>query len=332
MKWILLAFSISTLHLFGQPICDGYQLAYQAEHLYRANQELDKAVYLYGRAFRKNLKGGSIVLDAITCATSINDRAASIRFLKYGLSKGFKVSDYKRLWMHLGNGRDFESLIGAIDTLKIRMKYKSTLDHELIGRIKLLSERDQYYRSEDEYNGELQSAYDSLNWKELKAITASLGHLPGHSELGLEGSDDLDLIFYHMDKNEIEWFLPYIITAVHNGESNLGHTILYQLERIGMEDGIVYTITDDYKIEKYADKTRMKNGLWCQTYGEWFSEPHPDEKAYYFTPLDPQIPIEEINNVRHLFCLDNIESKWKRTPWVKVISIYEFEEKFRNIQ
>lgn len=318
--YIFLSLQIS----LGQTISEDRLLIYHAEAIYRSGKYLDEAVQLYKKAFAQKVIDGAQVLDAITCATNVRDTASVILFMKCGLAMGMKMADYEKLWEHLGNGLSFESISETIDPGPFIAQYKSTLIPSLIDQLKAMSERDQAYRSEDNENQELQRKNDSLNWQTLKEITLVGGRLPRYSEIGFEGTEFLNIIFYHMDKNEIEWFLPYIIENIRLNESTLSHVILYQLDRIGMSEGLLYTISSDVKLKAVGPRKKMKNNYWCQSFGEWFDEMGRDGK-YYITPLDPGIDLAEINRIRSLFLLDDIENRNLRKPWAFVASIEEFE-------
>ena len=320
---------VAGLNLQGQKYCEANQLAFMAEQYYRSGEELERAANLYYLAFKRNLKNGSTILDAITCATKIKNEHFAIEFLKTGLETGLEVGDYKRLWSHLGNGMDMDPLLEKIDTAAIIKEYNGTLNHALISRIKTMADRDQMYRSQDVFDEVLQRRNDSINWRELKFITDSLGHLPKYAEVGFKGTENLETIFHHMDKNELEWFLPYIINNIKENECFWGETILYQLDRTGMGAGVVYTITDDLKIIESGQRTRINEEMVCQSFGEWFDEKNAEDNALYATPIDPILPLEDVNRIRNLFCLDNMESRWKRKPWVTVLSLAEFKVKFK---
>lgn len=160
--------------------------------------------------------------------------------------------------------------------------------------------------------------------EELKQIVDSLGRLPLYSELGFDGSENLKTLFQHMDIKELEWFLPFAIENIKISESFLGRIFLYQIDRIGILEGKLFTVTDDYKIIEIGSRTQMKTGHLCQTFGEWFFEKGKDGHQYE-TPFDPGISIEEINRVRNIFYLDDLDSKRLRTPWIKVVDINVFE-------
>lgn len=99
-----------------------------------------------------------------------------------------------------------------------------------------------------------------------------------------------------------------------------------------MDQGLIYTLTDDYRIVEHSTRTKMKNNMWCQSFGEWFDEQDVEHKKMYFTPTDPKLSKEEINRVRHLLCLDSLESRCKRKPWVRAVSMAEFEQIFPSSQ
>jgi hypothetical protein len=165
---------------------------------------------------------------------------------------------------------------------------------------------------------------------ELKKIVRQIGRLPRYKEIGLDGQENLEILFFHMDKEIIEWFLPYVIKCVNEDNSNLGRIILYQLDRIGMSEGIIYTIRKDMKIEIWSGRTKMKNGYYCQSFGEWFDEKSLIDNIFYETPIDPQIDLEEVNRIRNIFCMESIENKRMSKPWVNVVPISEFEIKVKE--
>ncbi|MBK8829259.1 MAG: hypothetical protein IPN60_00090 [Saprospiraceae bacterium] len=319
---------IRTDLLVGQVDCAGYDLVFKAEQLYRSEQHLQEAITLYKAAFEYGVKHAPNVFDAITCATSIRDTNAAIGFLTYGLQIGIEVSDYYRLWQYLGNGMEVTQLIVMTDTTEAIRIFESRLNKELIDEINKGAFRDQEFRDRDSVDWMLQRENDSLNWKSLKTLVTMASQFPGRSALGMQCSDDLELLFHHMDKDELQWFLPFIAKAIQQYECNLGPVILYQLDRIGMDQGLIFTLTEDYRIVEHSSRTKMKNNMWCQSFGEWFDERDMVQGKMYFTPTDPLLTIEEINWVRHLLCLDSLESRCKRKPWVSVVSVEAFEQIF----
>jgi hypothetical protein len=306
-------------------VCESNQLSTQAEIFYRQKTNLLKAVELYKAAFQLNLTDGSKCLDALSAATMLMDTSSVIEFLGNSISIGISPASIKNLWQHLGNGLEYNYLISNVDTTAIINKYTANLDSFMIKQLDVLAENDQKYRGEENYEWALQRALDSLNWIELKAIVQKNGRLPNYEEIGLAGQENLKILFFHMDKEIMEWFIPYIIKCVNEDNSNLGRIVLYQLDRIGMSEGLVFTITSNYKIETLSIRTKMKNGYYCQSFGEWFDETSRIDNKVYETPIDPNLNINEVNEIRKLFCLDSIEEKRQRKPWVNVVTIGEFE-------
>jgi len=267
-------------------------------------------------------------LEAIQHATEIGGGDMAMTFMDYGLRIGLMPVDYGQLWHIMGFGFDLDTLLDAIDTTAAIGAYRAGLDTALIRKFGLLAERDQAFRGEERDDPGRQRLNDSLNWADLKTIVLVLGRLPDYTELGLEGSDDLAILFYHMDLDVLSWFVPHVLDAIARRESTLGHTILYQLDRIGMDDGSIYTVGADGEVVRRGDRHRLKNGMWCQAFGEWLDERLPLNGRSYFVPLDPSLPMAEIDHVRNLFCLDTIESKWARSPWLRVVPLPEFERLF----
>lgn len=274
-------------------MCESNQLSTQAEIYYRQKTNLLKAVELYKAAFQLNLTDGSKCLDALNAATMLMDTSSVIEFLRDCLSIGISPTRIKNLWQHIGNGLEYNYFISNVDTNTIINKYTTNLDSFMINQLDILAESDQKYRGEENYEWRLQRSLDSLNWIGLKAIVQNKGRLPNYKEIGLAGQENLEILFFHMDKEIIEWFLPYVIKCCNEDNSNLGRVILYQLDRIGMSEGLVYTITSNYKIEILSIRTKMKNGYYCQSFGEWFDEKSRTDNEVYETPIDPNLDINE---------------------------------------
>jgi hypothetical protein len=298
-------------------------LVYEAERAYRSDFDPQKAVKLYKEAFANSITEGSAYLEAIECAAMIGDTASAIHFLEKGLGVGLTTSSYKKLWGQLGKGISYPYVMRRMDTTVVK-QYKTALRPDINAQLQVMADRDQKYRSEDGLEDK-QRALDSVNWKALQAMVTSLGRLPTYIETGFDGAENLEVLFYHMDKDVLAWFIPYVIDAVRCGQSNLGEPILYQLDRVGMAEGLIYTVSDEGLLLNHAPRTRMKNLYYCQAFGQWFDEQNPVDRRVYETPFDPNISIEETNRVRKLFCLDSLESKRQRKPWAAVVDVKTFE-------
>jgi tetratricopeptide (TPR) repeat protein len=327
---LLLIYPFLAINLNSQKVCESNHLSIQAEIYYRQKTNLPKAIELYKSAFQLNLTDGSKALDAVNAATELNDTLSTIEFLSKCISLGISPQDVKNLWPHLGNSMNFDYLISNVDTLSILNQYNSNLDTFLISQLGRLAENDQKYRGQKDFEWKMQKSLDSLNWLELKKNVRQIGRLPRYKEIGLDGQENLEILFFHMNKEIIEWFLPYVIKCVNEDNSNLGRIILYQLDRIGMSEGIIYTIRKDMNIEIWSGRTKMKNGYYCQSFGEWFDEKSLIDNKFYETPIDPQIDLEEVNRIRNIFCMESIENKRMSKPWVNVVPISEFEIKVKE--
>lgn len=303
---------------------------FRAEQIYRSKQNLETAIPLYREAIQDKCIDLSKALDAVNCATKVGDTLSMVEFIEYGMLLGMETQDYSKLWEYIGNGQDLDDLLSNCDTITNKNIYQSQLNEALIDSLKVFAERDQKYRSADDDKWELQREEDRLNWEELKAITLRMGRLPRYTEIGKDGSEDMDILFYHMDKEILEWFLPYVLSNIENKESTLGEVILYHLDRMGMAEGVIYWVVEGNIIAEYGKRKKMKNGFYCQAYGEWFEEKSMEDGKIYFVPLDPSLDRDDVNTMRALFHLDPIESKWKRKPWVNVVSIQEFEQRIKT--
>ena len=326
----LFLFLFCNFSIIGQNVREQKLTLFKAEQIYRSNENLDEALLTYKKAFEARVNDASVVLDAIYSAGKAGNDSLLVFFIERGMLAGLEISDYKRHWKRVTSTDNFEDIISRCDTVTNRNIYRNSLNQNLIDELKILADRDQKYRGDELENDEQQKLNDRKNWRALKDITQKMGRLPKYSELGLDGADDLETLFYHMDKEPLDWFLPFVIQNIKEGESNLAEVILYQIDRIGMSDGLIYTITDDLKIKKIDTRTKMQNGYYCQVFGEWFNEKSWLDNKLYFVPVDPKLTLKEVNRVRALFYLDTIESLWKRHPWVNVVSIREFEEKVQE--
>lgn len=314
----------------GQPPAPDHDAIYRAEIIYRSKKDLETAIPWYRTAFDGPFTDVSKIFQALDCATQTGDTLAAVQFMEKGLELGLTPEDYRRNWSRIGNSMPLESVATKCDSLTPLRTYRQQLNPELIAQLQRMSDRDQEFRSEEPENWELQRQNDSLNWQELQSIVGRLGRLPSYAELGLEGYDNLELLFYHMDREPLASFLPYVLEGIAQGGSNLAHVILYQLDRIGMSEGRIYTIDREGKIEDLGARTILKNGYPCQTFGEWFHERSPLDGKTYRTPLDPNLDTKEVDRVRRLFGLDDMDSKKKREPWVLNVPAEEFEEKIQG--
>ncbi len=324
----LISITCSLSTPLAQHACPDAEQQFAAERIVAQHGDPDEALTCYQKAFMLGRKSPSAVLQAIRQSTEAGRPDRAMAFMEYGFRIGLTTADYARLWHIIGSGSDLERLVSDIDTIAAIASYRAGLDTALIRKIGLLAERDQAFRSEESDDPGQQRINDGLNLADLKVIVRDLGRLPDYTELGLEGSDNLDILFYHMDVDALSWFMPHVIDAIARRESTLGHVILYQLDRIGMDDGSIYTIGAGRRVVRLGERHRMKNGMWCQSFGEWFDEPLPPDGQRYFVPLDPSLPLAEVDRVRTLFCLDAIESKWARSSWLRVVALDEFERLF----
>jgi hypothetical protein len=299
---------------------------YLAEIAFR-QKDYHNAVDLY----RQSMEGGAIgvsgVAYALECAAAIGDTAALMRFLAIGYTLGLDEADYRRWWPRIGGVTNLKTLLDPLNPRELRRQYQSGLDKKLSRKLKKLAKRDQRYRSESkDLKFHLQKDLDKRNWAELRQIVLTLGRLPHYAEIGMVGSEDLDILFMHMDAEPIAWFLPYILALPPVERADLSRRLLYQIDRIGMDEGVIYTITASGNLEVAGPRWRMSNGYWCQTWGEWFDEKSRIDQKIYATPIDPSLLAEEVDRVRAMFCLDPIASHQKRRPWVTVVSVEDFEQ------
>ena len=327
-SFVILCIATCFTSVRAQPACADAEQQFAAARIVAQEGDPAEALSRYSEAFDLGRKSPSAVLQAIQQSTGARRPDMTMAFMEYGLRIGLTTADYARLWPVIGSGSDVARLVSDIDTIAAIASYRAGLDTALIRQIGLLAERDQAFRGDERDDPVRQHRNDSLNWADLKAIVIDLGRLPDYTQIGLEGSDDLDILFYHMDLDILSWFIPHVLDAIARRESTLGHVILYQLDRIGMDDGSIYTIDDDRQVVRFGERHKMKNGMWCQSFGEWFDEPLPPDGQPYFVPLDPSMPLTEVNRVRTLLCLDRIESKWVRSPWLHVVPLAEFERLF----
>lgn len=332
MRWMILICCVvwSGTNLAQQQNCHAYRAAFQAETVFQNTERLDSALLLYRAAFDMGLKDVSIALTALRCATLAQDPEAIEHFMYITMQLGVEFSTFRNLWRHLGNGlrlADFES---KWDTSAIYANHLASTDRKMVKKLKRWEDRDQRYRGDEGSSDQAMARCDARNARSLKKLTLHLGRLPYYSEIGYKGSEHLGTLFYHMQKDVLEFFIPYAVEAIRKNEFVDARTILYQLDRIGISEGQIYTVSEDMKIEALGKRTQISRELVCQAFGEWFTERHPENKEIYFVPIDPILTKDEVNRVRQLFCLDPIENKWQREPWLKVVGLEEFRELFKN--
>jgi hypothetical protein len=312
----------------AQSACEGFAHLYQAEALYRSGAVPDSAIGHYQKAFDQGITDISAVLDAISCAAGAKDTLSLSRFMALGIRHGLEPEDYRRLWGHLGKGLDLERQLQHLDTLAFRKAHLSTLDTSLLAELALLADRDQACRSGDHTDIQAMWFADSMNAVALKTVVHRLGRLPHYREIGLTGSEDLGILFYHMDGPTLTYFLPYVLEAIQQNAFFDSRVILYQLDRIGMSEQRVYTLSPELTLLDLGPRTTLTGEYVCQGFGEWFHERHPTSNLSYFVPIDPLLSLEEVDRVRALLCLDTLDNYLARHPWLIVVDIDAFRLTF----
>lgn len=307
----------------AQHTTSSHLVLFEAEALYR-NNEPTAATTKYLQAFQDYLPCVSCLLDAIHCSATSSDTNAFRFFLTKGFQLGLTVEDYHRIWPNLGTTLDIDDVLASIPIDALIQKYRSKLDTQLIQQLAIMKDRDQRYRKEGFEDDKAMLMADSINWLALNQIIDSLGRWPTYDELGLEGNDYITTLVYHFDLRQMQKMLPHLIDGLRKKQNFMGHEVLYQLDRIGMGESLVYDIDDFLRIYPICKRTLMKNNMYCQAYGEWFDEMGIDQK-YYHTPLDPCISKSQTDRIRNLLYLDSLQNKDRRTPWAKTVTIREFE-------
>lgn len=308
----------------AQPSTSSHWVLFEAEALYR-NNEFSVATTKYLQAYQDTLPCVSCLLDAIHCSSAASEPNALRFFLTKGFQLGLTVEDYYRIWPNLRTTLIIDDVLATLPIDSLIQKYLSNLDTQLIKQLAILQDRDQQYRKEGFEDDKAMLMADSINWLALNQIIDSLGRWPAYDELGLEGNDYLTTLVYHFDLRQMQKTLPYLVDGLRKKQNFMGHEVLYQLDRIGMGEGLVYSIDDLLRIYPLCKRTLMKNNLYCQAYGEWFAEMGHDQQ-YYHTPLDPCISIPQTDRIRNLLYLDSLQNKDHRTPWAKKVTITEFEK------
>lgn len=297
---------------------------YRAEIAFR-HQDWSSALPLYQVSLEGQALGVSDVLYAMECSLLAKDSSAAIQFLAAGLTLGLQAKDYRRFWPRIGRETDLEMFLKDIPVDSLRRRYLQRLDQPLVRQLRRLARRDQRYRGEDQSRQFYrQNALDDRNGRALMRLVSQNGRLPHYTEIGMQGSEDLETLFYHMDLEWLTRFMPFARALPPRERAAMGKIILYQLDRIGMAQGVLYSISTSGEILAVGARTRMENGFWCQSFGEWFDEKSRLDGKLYATPVDPGISLDESDRVRALFCLDNLASFRQRRPWSQVVSLAEF--------
>ncbi len=197
--------------------------------------------------------------------------------MAFGIRHGLEPDEYRRLWDHLGKGLDVDRQFMRMDTNALRKNYLVPLDSTLLAELAILEERDQAFRGGEYTDVQAMNIADSLNTIDLKKIVRRLDRLPHYREIGLTGSENMRILFYHMDGPTLEYFIPYVLDAIHQNAFFNAHVILYQLDRIGMSENRVYTLSADLKLRSLGPRTALTGDYVCQSFGEWFHERNPSD-------------------------------------------------------
>ena len=298
------------------PSCGSiYQQNKFIAYRYSAQGKPDSALIYYKRAFATGAAAVNDMLMAADKAVLADSLTIARAFILQAFGRGLSQSGYRQFLKWSSRDKvDKENWISG-DTIALLIgQYQQGLNQPLIAELKEMEENDQLGRDDDSDLSTALTAYqDSVNAERLKKMVAALGHLPGYSEVGSDGTDVLELLFLHMNAENLGWFMPYIIDQVHKCEYFDVDGLAYQIDRIAVGSGLALYI-DEHNMLKY-DMTMpvFLNRQYYSVTGYWYDRSPRDEKEYFWPVFEP-FRAKQLNATRERLCLDPYEHYLSRRP------------------
>lgn len=313
---ILLALFLLPSVAAAQDGCVYFSHKYKAV-VFAENEQPGNSILEYRRAFAIHTHDLADLLNAAHLALKYDSLDAATSFLNAALECGLAWEDLPlAIKIPACDARitDFDRWYAHFHPLP------PNADVELIARIRRMAERDQSVRDlEVEVEDNVMWAADSLNALELRAIVAEMGRLPGYSDLGWEGLDDLDLLFHHMQFKDLQFFTPYVIAGIRTGEYTDNTTIAYQIDRIAVSEGrALYIDEEDQLRELPTPQTPLVGRAYWSVTGEWDDFLPSGESVLW--PIWPALGEAGANKTRQRLCLDPVSGVVSRKPWLRQAS------------
>ncbi len=306
----------------AQPGCAYFFHKHQAE-TWSTSGRLDSAVTAYRRAFSIHTHDLADLLTAADRALAADSLDAAREFLFAAARCGLSWEDVCKL-------AHFAAVLSPKDWSDHFRALPPGADTSLIARIARLADRDQSVRpDEGDTDEQRMRAADSLNVAELRDIVTRLGRLPGYSDLGWQGMDNLSLLFVHMGPDDLAFFMPLVIAQIRAGEFTDNATIAYQMDRIAISSGLALYIDENDRLQALpAPMAPLTPFAFWSVTGEWYEQDPGGKYQAVAWPICPALGEQAVNLTRSRLCLDPLESLRLRKSWIKTLPLAEFRAVF----
>jgi len=195
------------------------------------------------------------------------------------------------------------------------------LDNSLIKRVKRIDKLDQKIRKSKKTD---YSYYDSLVYVEFKGLIEESHDFPRYDEIGEEGYDIIGTCLSHMSAERLLIILPELEKGVRNGTIFIVKDIIYAIDRNAIENG-KYIIYKDGKYVIVVDTVRLyKTYFYSGVSSFYFTY---DRGQKYLYPINPNLNIRDINQLRYRFFMPSIEQTMKQYS-LELISPVRFKACF----
>jgi hypothetical protein len=329
---------LATIAFFNSPVFSQhsdcgcrYQYNKFKAYEYSAQGKPDSALHYFKAAFSTGHAALNDLLMAADQAIMADSQSIGRKFIIRAFRLGLTSEGYAQFLRWSGRGKISIRDWVPEDTIEqASAQYQSQLNHALLNELKRLEFNDQRFRtneSDSPAEVDLRSVQDSINVRDLKKIVASLGHLPGYSEVGFKGVDILELLFLHMNSENLGWFLPHIIRQVRNCEYFDVDGLAYQIDRIAVSSGLALYINEKDSLVYDTHMPVFQNGQYYSVTGYWY-DTSPLDGVDYFWPVFEPILTSRLKITRERLCLDTYEHYLRRYPRIKSVPISELKKLF----
>lgn len=147
---------------------------------------------------------------------------------------------------------------------------------------------------------------DEWVYQTIFNLLTNLGRVPAIAEVGEEAHDVLSVCIMHMSAAQILSILPYMVTAINEGNYYYNEDLAYSIERSALYNG-EYLIPHEDGFQLYVDTThRIREGLYHSYLGEIYYplQEKTDNHRFGMAPQNPTISVETVNEMRKILCLD----------------------------
>lgn len=313
----------------AQEGCSYFARKFEAQTFAASGQD-DKAITAWRAAFSVHMKNLSDLLTAADLAFKTDSLDAAWTFLKPAPALLLTWEQYLNYARVAARGKvDPETFMDRDEWEGLLAFFSAQANQDLSQQLRRMAERDQQYRTEEATDTEKMHEADSLNALELRFIVGDLHRLPGYYDVGPEGLFNLELLFIHMGFDDLQYFMPYLLASIRNGEYFANEELAYQIDRLAVSSGEALYIDEQDRLQKGAAMPSLTANASYSVMGVWY-ELDPASGNRVAWPVFPGLGDAGVDASRARLCLDTLVQYKARTPWLQRVDPETFKRIFQR--